>query len=136
MSAYRGRGRRSSLSSRWMSLRYAGTCKVCGCPLPAGALAFWDAGARTVTCERIDCAAADGLTTNKPLTGPWDQRARTKRGGDDGSDHDVSFLRGVDALSASRNPQTNRLWAAGRLNACRGDGSAPARRTRRKTGRN
>jgi len=32
-----------------MSLRYAGTCKVCGSSLAAGALAFWDAGARTVT---------------------------------------------------------------------------------------
>ena len=78
MSAYRGRGRRSSLSSRWMSLRYAGTCKVWGCPLPAGALAFWDAGARTVTCDAIDCAAADGLTTNQPLTGPWDKRGDTR----------------------------------------------------------
>jgi hypothetical protein len=58
-----------------MTLRYPGTCKVCGSSLAAGTLAFWDAGARTVTCDAIDCAAADGLTTNKPLTGPWDKRA-------------------------------------------------------------
>ena len=75
MSAYR-RGRGGG--SRWMSLRYAGTCKVCGSSLAAGALAFWDAGARTVTCERIDCAAADGLTTNEPLSGPWDKRTDTR----------------------------------------------------------
>jgi hypothetical protein len=61
-----------------MSLRYAGTCKVCGRSVPAGALAFWDAAARTVTCDAIDCADADGLTTNKPLMGPWDQRTDTR----------------------------------------------------------
>jgi hypothetical protein len=61
-----------------MSLRYAGTCKVCGSSLAAGTLAFWDAGTRTVTCDAIDCAAADGLTTNKPLTGPWDTRTDTR----------------------------------------------------------
>jgi hypothetical protein len=80
MSAYR-RGRasgRRSFGSRWMDLRYAGTCKVCGRSVPAGALAFWDAGARTVTCGAIDCADADGLTTNKPLTGPWDHRTDTR----------------------------------------------------------
>ena len=75
MSAYR-RGRGGG--SRWMSLRYPGVCRVCGSSLAAGALAFWDAGARTVTCERIDCAAADGLTTNEPLSGPWDKRADTR----------------------------------------------------------
>jgi hypothetical protein len=61
-----------------MSLRYPGVCKVCGSSLAAGALAFSDAGARTVTCDAIDCAAADGLTTNKPLTGPWDKRTDTR----------------------------------------------------------
>jgi hypothetical protein len=58
-----------------MTLRYPGTCKVCGSSLPAGTSAFWDAGARTVTCDAIDCAERDGLTTNRPLTGPWDKRA-------------------------------------------------------------
>jgi hypothetical protein len=80
VSAYR-RGRasgRRSFGSRWMSLRYAGTCKVCGRSVPAGALAFWDAGARTVTCDAIDCAERDGLTTNKALTGPWDHRTDTR----------------------------------------------------------
>jgi hypothetical protein len=48
--------------SRWMALRYAGHCKVCGAAIPAGASAYWDSAARTVTCERIECAEADGLT--------------------------------------------------------------------------
>jgi hypothetical protein len=74
--SYHKRGRRggSTAASRWMNLRYAGTCKVCGDPIPEGALAFWDSAARTVTCQRIDCADADGLTTEQPLTGPWDTR--------------------------------------------------------------
>jgi hypothetical protein len=70
------RSRRSSTGSgsRWMALRFAGACKVCGARIAAGETAYWDAGARTVTCHAIDCADADGLTTNKPLTGPWDNR--------------------------------------------------------------
>jgi hypothetical protein len=57
-----------------MDLRYAGTCKVCGARIAAGDRAYWDASARTVTCEAMACCEADGLTTNKPLTGPWDKR--------------------------------------------------------------
>jgi hypothetical protein len=80
MSGYRGRGRRSSSSSRsrWMDLRYAGACKVCGGHLPAGTRAYWDAAARTVTCTAIECVDADGLTTVEPLTGPWDKRTDTR----------------------------------------------------------
>jgi hypothetical protein len=66
--------RRSTGGSRWMSLRYAGTCKVCGTTVPAGAQGFYDANARTVTCHGIDCCEVDGLTTTSSLTGPWDKR--------------------------------------------------------------
>jgi hypothetical protein len=60
---YGSRYRRTgSAGSRWMQLRYAGVCKVCGQPLPAGTNAYWDASARTVTCSAIACAQADGLT--------------------------------------------------------------------------
>jgi hypothetical protein len=68
----------NSQGSRWMDLRYAGTCKVCGSHIPAGTRAFWDAGAKTVTCAAIDCADTDGLTNNRPLTGPWDRRTDTR----------------------------------------------------------
>ena len=64
----------SARPSRWMPLRYPGKCHICGQPLPAGATAYWDAVAHTVTCFAIDCADADGLTVQKPLTGPWDKR--------------------------------------------------------------
>ena len=79
MSYYRNNRRSSSgAGSRWMNLRYAGTCKVCGSAIPAGDRAYWDAGPRTVTCTRIDCADTDGLTTTQPLTGPWDTRTDTR----------------------------------------------------------
>ncbi len=64
--------------SRWMDLHYAGTCKVCGSAVPAGTLAFYDAAAKTVTCHSIECADKDGLTTESPLTGPWDKRTDTR----------------------------------------------------------
>jgi hypothetical protein len=72
--AYSRNRRTGSKGSRWMELRYAGTCKVCGKRVPAGETAYYDSVARTVTCYDIDCCDADGLTTNKPLTGPWDKR--------------------------------------------------------------
>lgn len=64
--------RASSAGSRWMNLRYAGACKVCGSRIPAGELAYSDASARTVTCHALACCEADGLTTVKLPTGPWD----------------------------------------------------------------
>ena len=65
-------------TSRWMTLRYAGKCKVCQRALQAGELAFWDSATKTVTCHDIECCDADGLTTIKPLTGPWDKRTDTR----------------------------------------------------------
>lgn len=53
---------RSGGNSRWMALRYAGTCKVCAKTVEAGQQGYWDASARTVTCSSLDCARADGLT--------------------------------------------------------------------------
>lgn len=81
--AYRNSYRRSGSSSsgrgsRWMPLRYAGICKVCGAAIAAGAVGYWDSSARTVTCERLDCADVDGLTEHTSLTGPWDKRTDTR----------------------------------------------------------
>jgi len=72
------RNRSTGAGSRWMPLRYAGSCKVCGSAIAVGDHAYWDANARTVTCWDIECCDADGLTTNKPLTGPWDKRTDTR----------------------------------------------------------
>jgi hypothetical protein len=68
------RSRRSSTGSwsRWMQVRYAGVCRVCGSRIAAGEQAYWDASARTVTCEAMACCEADGLTTVQLPTGPWD----------------------------------------------------------------
>lgn len=72
---YGTRSRPRTGGSRWMSLRYAGRCKVCTKPLPAGARAFYDASARTVTCTSLSCAGADGLTKQEwqgsPVSGRW-----------------------------------------------------------------
>jgi len=65
---------RASRGSRWMNLRFAGKCKVCRTVVPAGELAFYDSSAKTVTCHTLECADTDGLTTQSPLTGPWDKR--------------------------------------------------------------
>lgn len=72
------RGGSSGSASRWMALKYPGICKICGANIPAGDRAYWDIATRAVTCTRIDCADADGLTTNQPLTGPWDTRTDTR----------------------------------------------------------
>jgi hypothetical protein len=85
MSGYRRGGYRRNTGgagSRWMTLRYAGQCKVCGAELAAGSFAFWDAATRAVTCERIECAEADGLTcmewSGSPMSGQF-VRVRAER---------------------------------------------------------
>lgn len=67
---YGSRYRRTSGGggSRWMNMRYAGTCRVCGKRAPAGKTAFWDAATKQITCYAIECAEADGLTE---ITGSW-----------------------------------------------------------------
>jgi hypothetical protein len=75
----RYQNRRSSGGSRWMALRYPGECKVCGTRIAKGTTAFYDAGAKTVTCLNIECCDADGLVTWEPLTGPWDKRTDLRK---------------------------------------------------------
>lgn len=73
--SYRTYRRSSRPVSRWLTVKYAGTCKVCGAAVPVGARAFYDAGARTLTCATLPCAKADGLTRSKwsgsPVSGQW-----------------------------------------------------------------
>lgn len=75
--AYRGRSRRSGppRPGRWMDLRYAGTCQVCGKTLPAGTRAFYDPADRSVTCTDLVCADAVGLTKEEwrgsPISGGY-----------------------------------------------------------------
>ena len=76
MSGCRNSYRRSGAGSRWMDLRYAGTCKVCGARVAAGQRGYWDAGARTVTCHALACCEADGLTKQELV---WDGTASGQR---------------------------------------------------------
>lgn len=45
---------------RQMSLRYAGTCRSCGAPLPAGILATYEPDTRTVRCLACSASAQGG----------------------------------------------------------------------------
>ncbi|AHY27145.1 hypothetical protein PBI_PHANTASTIC_82 [Mycobacterium phage Phantastic] len=77
--------RRRPSGSRWMNLHRADTCKVCGNEIRAGERAYWDARHRNVTCTRIECAKADGLTRQEwrgsPVSGGFvDVLAETRIG--------------------------------------------------------
>jgi hypothetical protein len=65
--------------SRWMNLKYAGTCKVCGSAVAAGDYAFYDAAARTITCDTMACCEADGLHTQEWSGSPVSGRYVTVR---------------------------------------------------------
>ena len=56
---YRGAPR----PARWMDLKYAGVCSVCGERLPVGTRAWYSPADRSVTCTNLECARARGLTT-------------------------------------------------------------------------
>lgn len=73
---YRGgygrNSRRGTGGSRWMDLRYNGTCKVCKRKVPAGDRAFYDAETKSITCHNIECCVADGLTRQAWIGSPVD----------------------------------------------------------------
>lgn len=76
MAYYRNNTRRTAAqSSRWMNLRYAGTCKVCGSTVAEGDHAFYDAASRKITCEKMACCEADNLTAREwagsPVSGQF-----------------------------------------------------------------
>ena len=73
--------RRSSTTAkpRWMALKFAGKCDVCGVTLPAGATAFWHGRGQGVTCHGIDCCTARGLTTEEWVGSPVSGRYVTVR---------------------------------------------------------
>lgn len=66
---------RTAPATRWMNARKSGVCKVCNRTIGIGDHIFWDSGSRTVTCDRIECCEADGLTTRQwagsPVSGKF-----------------------------------------------------------------
>ncbi len=46
---------------KWMPLRYAGKCKVCGDLVGADVVAFYDSANKTITCSNSECCKKDGL---------------------------------------------------------------------------
>lgn len=72
---YRGRRSYAPRPARWMDLKYAGACHVCGASLGRGARGFYDPETRAVTCTDMDCCEKDGLTAQEwwgaPTSGQW-----------------------------------------------------------------
>lgn len=72
-------------AARWMDLKYAGRCHVCGQALAQGARGFWDPDTRAVTCTSLECAETDGLTTRvwwgAPTSGSFVTRLNDHRVG-------------------------------------------------------
>jgi hypothetical protein len=94
-----------ALSWRWMDLRYAGTCKVCGARIGKGERGYWDAGARTVTCSALSCCEADVLTTQQwsgsPVSGQFVVRSEHRVGS--AAPAGVIVTRFNSGATASRN---------------------------------
>ena len=61
--------------ARWMDLKYAGRCCVCGASLAVGTRAFYDPADKTVTCVDLACCESSGLTrevwSGSPVSGSW-----------------------------------------------------------------
>jgi hypothetical protein len=54
----------------WMTLKFAGTCKVCQRAIAKGERGFYDRGTRKVTCSNMVCAKQDGLTEKQWVGSP------------------------------------------------------------------
>jgi Nuclease-related domain len=101
------------MPSRVMTLRRDGACCQCRVALPKGTRAFWDAGARTVTC--LDCVDAS-----------CGARRRSPQHADDAECEPVSERRPTTAPAPARQPEPDR----GRAGA-----SAAREHRRRRAGR-
>jgi len=61
--------------ARWIDLKYAGRCHICGRELRAGTRAFYDPADKSVTCTDMACAETAGLTRQEwhgsPVSGRY-----------------------------------------------------------------
>ncbi len=101
-------------STKVMSLRYAGTCSVCGAGLPAGAWTAYDLASRTVTCAQCSTLDPDGPIFEAGTAGRSAQREFEKR-----KDKRETRIReqhphlGGVILALTDEPQRTRAWATG-----------------------
>jgi len=133
-----------------MKLRYAGSCRECGTPLPAGTRAVYERASRTVRC--LDCPA-DGASTQHQPTEVVDEPTQTTEpagldvSGPAGGSARREFERRRDAreqrvrerfpriggflLAVTDEPQSTKAWDTGaageqvvgaRLDGLTGDG--------------
>ena len=99
--------------AKQMKLRYAGTCRLCETPLPAGSQAFYERSLKTVRC--IECAieirAPDvgtaGASARREYERRKDNRERRIR-------ESHPKLGGL-ILALSEDPESTRAWERGAL---------------------
>lgn len=116
-----------------MKLRYAGTCRLCGTPLDAGADAVYERGLRKVRC--VQCPAEIGAPEVVPLAGVSTVAAAsestTPESGTAGASARREFARRRDArekwirenhpklggliLALSDDPQSTTAWERGAI---------------------
>ncbi len=125
-------------SSTLITLRYAGTCVVCGADVPAGTRAYYDRGTKSVVCHSCGDAAPASATHGPDATdspNAADPSARVPRtrvapGSAGGSAmreygrrsarrarriRDEHPILGGLILALSEEPQSTRAWATGAL---------------------
>jgi len=100
-----------------LRLRYAGTCVICGAPLPQGVQALYHAGSKTVRC--IACPDRDGVaeaaTLDVGTAGGSAQREHDRRAARREERVKARFGRGFGGLllAVVDEPQSTRAWAKG-----------------------
>jgi hypothetical protein len=100
-----------------LRLRYAGTCVICGAPLPQGAQALYHAASKTVRC--IACPDRAGDSEPPPLdvgtAGGSAQREHDRRAAQRDERVKERFGRrfGGLLLAVVEEPQSTRAWAKG-----------------------
>ena len=100
-----------------LRLRYAGTCVICGAPLPQGARAVYHAESKTVRCivcpDRVDAVEAAPL--NVGTAGGSAQREHDRRAAKREERVKERFGRrfGGLLLAVVDEPQSTRAWAKG-----------------------
>jgi hypothetical protein len=117
----------SGADTKVMRLRYAGTCRICGLSLPAGARATYDRSTKTVTCvscpEPVEApaepTASPAVPEPRPAVEPGAAGASARREYERRSAKRETRIReahprlGGLILALSEEPQSTTAWARG-----------------------
>jgi hypothetical protein len=111
------------MASQMLKLRRADACVVCSCPLAAGAQAWWDVTARTVTCAGCqwtidEAASADGTAAEfdrGQAAGSVAREYERRRGNREARVREVHPRIGGLLLAVRRAPQHETAFRRGEL---------------------